>query len=109
VQNLIIIFLEDDLSIPNVYKPIQVDIAFAADYVQAKYPHACRVILLPKSFLSIVAALCRKSIQCSPCHNIILQQFTQKGKKHYISLMKEFPMEERPMSTALTILFGNTF
>jgi hypothetical protein len=50
--------------------------------------------LLPKSFSPVVAALCRKSIQCSPCHNIILQQLAQKGDKHYISLMKEFPMEE---------------
>ena len=94
VQNLIIIFPEDEVSIANIFTPIQVDIAFAADYVRANYPHACRVILLPKSFSSVVAALCRKSIQCSPCHNILLQQLAQKGDKHYVSLMKEFPTEE---------------
>ncbi len=94
MQNLIIIFPEDEVSIANIYTPIQVDIAFAADYVQANYPHACRVIVLPKFFSSIVAAFCRKSIQCLPCHNIILQHIAQKGDKHYISLMKEFPTEE---------------
>ena len=61
---------EDEASIANIYIAIQVDIIFAAEYIRANYPHACRVILLPKSFSSIVAALSRKSIQCLPCHNI---------------------------------------
>jgi hypothetical protein len=33
LQNLIIIFPEDEVCIANIYTPIQVDIAFAADYV----------------------------------------------------------------------------
>jgi len=94
VQNLIVIFPEDEASVANIYIPVQVDDAFAADYVRANYPLAYRVIILPKSFSSVIAALCRKSIQCSPCHYIILQQLAQKGDKNYIELMKEFPMKE---------------
>jgi hypothetical protein len=94
LQNLIVVFPEDEVSIANIYIPIQVEVAFAADYVRANYPNACRVIILPKSFSSVMAALCRKSIQCSSCHNIILHQLAQKGDKNYIELMKEFPMEE---------------
>jgi len=95
VQNIILIFPEEDeASIANIYIAIQVDIRFAAEYIRANYPHACRVILLPKSFSPVVAALSRMSIQCSPCRNIILQELAQKGDKPYILLMKEFPTEE---------------
>jgi hypothetical protein len=95
VQNIILVFPEEDeASIANIYIAIQVDIRFAAEYIRANYPHACRVILLPKSFSPVVATLSRMSIQCSPCHNIILQELAQKGEKPYISLMKEFPTEE---------------
>ena len=95
LQNLIVVFPEDEVSIANIYIPIQVEVAFAADYVRANYPNACRVVILPKSFSSTMAALCRKSIQCSSCHNIILHQLmAQKGSKNYIELMKEFPTKE---------------
>jgi hypothetical protein len=94
IQNIIIVFPDNEASIASLYLPIQVDKAYAAEIIRTEYPNACRTIIIPSTFSSVIGALCKKSIQCSLCYTVILEHLAFLCDKHYIELKQEFPAEE---------------
>ncbi len=62
VQNLIVIFPEVEVSIASYHTLLPVGIAFAAEYVQTRYPNDCRVVILPKGFSTDIVALLQEEL-----------------------------------------------
>lgn len=66
------------------------DLVTALQHIQKRHS----TIIIPSSVSSVIRVLCKKSIQCSICHTIILEHLALLCDKHYIELKQEFTAEE---------------